>query len=327
MILDVHPILEELNLARQRSGASAATMSFVVYFDDKSIADWIKERAHAVAEKHPSRVILLDGTQCAGNEHIDTAMPRGEWVEIGAAGSDGETLAAALSALALPEAPVVLAWIASGISRDDRFAVLAQRANTVICSSSVTDSGTSSLGDLMMFTQAHPEIDIADLAYVRLSAWQNVIAEFFDDERLMEELFRLRTVEITAGSQAEAYYLLGWLASRLQWSPCGERAMCNREKETIVFSITVKGTPRRLMRVSLASETTTFTAEVFDEDPDVVCLQTTGANAQDRRCEPLRGIDIASLVERAILQKRDPVFRETLTMTKDIVDAQKTARS
>ncbi|MEO9264081.1 MAG: glucose-6-phosphate dehydrogenase assembly protein OpcA [Candidatus Baltobacteraceae bacterium] len=308
----------------QQLAAVTATMNFVVYFEDAAISGWIRERTRRIGEKHPSRVIVLDDTRAPAVEAPDAGSARSEWIEVGTQGCDGGSLAATISAHALPEAPLVLAWIASKISADDRFPALAKRAHTVICNSSVTDVGSNSLRDFIEFAGKHPGIDVQDLAYVRLHAWQDLIAEFFDEERVLEDLFKLRNVEITAGSEAEAYYLLGWLASRLEWAACGKERMCNREKETITFSIHRDGAPRRISRVALMTDSTTYTARVFDEDPNVARVEVTGTHPQRPRCIPLHDLDVASLIGRAILQtRRDPVFHETLTLTKRLLDSQR----
>lgn len=321
MSLDVGPLVEELNSVRQTAAPSAATMTFVVYFEDATIADWVRERTHVVAAKHPSRVLLLDGSKDSRSHHIEAQEPRGEWIEIGVRHASGHDVAAALSELALAEAPIVLAWISSRLTRDDRFPIIAQRAQTVICNSSVTDLTVASQRDLIEFTEEHPAMHVQDLAYLRIAGWQDLIAEFFDRRETMDDLFGLRHVEIAAGSDAEAYYLLGWLASRLEWRACRENEMCNRKDETISFKIVREGSPRRLQRIVLQSQATAFKAEIFEDDPNAVCLEASGAHPRERRCAPIFGLDIASLVERAILQRQvDPVFRATMEMVKEIVD-------
>ncbi len=323
MSLDVHPLLDELQQARQANEPNAATMTFLVYFDEPSIASWIRERTRLIVDKHPSRVVVFDGSQGSGAGHIETGVPRGEWIELGVRGANSAELSAALSELSLSEAPIVMAWIASRIAHDDRFATLARRVQAAICNSSVLETGSQPQRDLIRFVEAHPEIRVQDLAYLRLSGWQDIIADFFDKREAMDELFQLRSVEITAGSEAEAYYLLGWLASRLEWKPCGRNEMCNRDGAVISFKINREGPPRRLQRVVLRSEHTTFSGEVFEEDPNAVCLEATGAAPQERRCAPVFGLEVASLVERAILQNSpDLVFLETIEMTRQIIDLQ-----
>lgn len=324
MSLDVHPILDVLTQARREAGSmNTATMTFVVFFEDESISQWVRERAHAVGDKHPSRVIVFDGTKPEGNQHADPSTTRGEWLEIGVRGSKAGALSSALSMLALPEAPIVLAWIARDVAHDERFPALAARAQTVIASSSVLDTGTGPVCDLIDFIEAHPEVHVQDLAYMRLATWQELIADFFDEPQFAKELYNIRRVEITAGSDAEAYYLLGWLASRLEWAPCGKNEFCNRDKEIIDFEIRRGSQPRRLDRVVLRSPFTTFGAQVFENDPNAVCIEVSGAKSRPRRCAPLFGLDIASLVERAILaRQRDQVYLEALTLTKQIIDRQ-----
>src|SRR6185437_2974485 len=107
----------------------------------------------SIAAKHPSRVILLDGTKSEGDQHAEPSETRGEWVEIGVKGSEAAELTAALSMLALPEAPVVIAWIATGIQSDERFVALAKMAHTIVVSTSVIASDESALCELIAFVE------------------------------------------------------------------------------------------------------------------------------------------------------------------------------
>jgi glucose-6-phosphate dehydrogenase assembly protein OpcA len=64
-------------------------------------------------------------------------------------------------------------------------------------------------------------LNIADLNWRRLSAWQELTAEAFDPpERraALKEVDRV-TLDYEKGNPAQALMFLGWLASRLQWQP------------------------------------------------------------------------------------------------------------
>ncbi len=306
----------------QSNTATAATMTFVVYFDDAGLSDSIRERIRDVDRKHPSRVIVLDGTRDAEPGTTSHAS-REEWVEIPVRGSDANAIETAVAASALCEAPIVLAWIASTIAADERFPVLARRSQTVVCNSSIADGSTSALRELIGFIEAHPDIDIQDLAYIRLLAWQDIVAEFFDDAHLLDDLFNLRSVEIIAGSDAEAYYFMGWLASRLAWASCEKDRMCNREGATIAFNVRRQGSPGRIDRIALRTDATTYVAEVLDDDPAIARVEALGFHAHDPRFVPLGGLDVASLIARAIVTHRDPVFHETIALSKQIIDTQR----
>jgi glucose-6-phosphate dehydrogenase assembly protein OpcA len=302
---------------------SASTMTFVLFFQDAFVAGWASERTRAVADKHPSRVIIFDGTQGAERSYSQPPSHRGEWVEIGVKGSDPHEMGAALTMLELPEAPVVLNWIAGDFANDARFALLAKMAGTVIVSSSVIKTDGTGLHDLTSFIERFPEIAVQDVSYLRLAAWQELVAEFFDDDAAFLELEAVREVEVMAGSDPEMYYLLGWLASRLAWTPVGNGGFTNSNGATIKFTMTHDGPPRRLSRVSLKTAESSYTAEVHPADDSAICLRVEGAHARDERCSPMHSVDIASLVERAILTTgRDEVFIESLAMAKHIMERQ-----
>lgn len=322
MSLDVHPLVDQLTEARHSSGSmNAATMTLVVFFENDGVAPWVTQRTHAIAEKHPSRVIILDGTKSQGTQHAEPSLTRGEWVEIGVKESGPAELHAALSMLSLPEAPMVLAWVATGLQADERFVALAKMANTIVVSSSVITVDESALRDLIAFVERHPDLVVQDISYLRLAAWQEMIAEFFDEPEFLAELSALREVEVTGGSDPEMYYLLGWLASRLDWTPCAADEFCNSAGDIIRFTVRRDGTARRLSHVALRSKEVNFLARVHPDDPDAVCLEVTGAKERAERCAPLHTMDIASLIERAILRTSvDDVFEQSLTMAKMIIE-------
>jgi glucose-6-phosphate dehydrogenase assembly protein OpcA len=319
--LDVHPVVDALAKARKEPGAMlTSTMTFAVFFGDDSGADWVRGRTRALAEKHPSRVIVFDDGKGEDQRAVEPSKTRGEWIEIGVHGASAAELDAALTQLELPDAPVVLLWIAETLASDERFLTLAHRADTTICSTSVSRTDERPLRDLAAFVEAHPEILIQDVAYLRLGAWQELVAEFFDQPACRRELYALRRVEVTAGSDAEMYYMLGWLASRLAWTPAGPGAFTS-PSGSVHYTMIHDGPPRRLTKIVLASQNATFSASIHPQDQGAICLDVTGATECSSRCAPLHTVDLASLVERAILiRKRDRVFAESLTMAEAIIE-------
>jgi glucose-6-phosphate dehydrogenase assembly protein OpcA len=321
MSLDLHTVLGELTERRRnRRDMNVATMTVVVFFDETGVGDWARDRTKALSAKHPSRVIVLDGTAADELRHVGS----GDWIELGVKESSAEMLRSAVTTLSLPEAPVVLIWVAQGIGDDPRFATLSARMRTVVYNSSVLGDDDNALRELITFVKSHPNVSISDLAYLRLAPWQESVALFFDGKDVIRELFDLRRVEITCGSDSEAYYMLGWLASRLEWTPCSGDAFCNRFGTQIDFRIVREGRARRIRRVALASSQTQFTAEVDGEAAEAIVLTVGGAQHHPSRCRPINNIDIATLVERAILTGHsDRVFVESLLAAGEILARRK----
>jgi glucose-6-phosphate dehydrogenase assembly protein OpcA len=322
--LDVNDVVRSLARARQESGAmKTATMTFAVMVENEQMAGWVRERTHAVANKHPSRVIIFDALRDERMQDVESKDSRGEWIELGAKGASAPELQAALSMLELQSAPVVLLWAANQIVSDERFLALARHATATICSSSLTQTDGQGLGDLSAFVNAHPEIALQDIAYLRLASWQELIAEFFDDSKTFGDLHSIERIDVGAGSDAEMYYILGWLASRLEWRAAGAGTF-QSPGGTIAFEMHREGPPRRLSRIELRAGKSVYAAAVHPDDQDTICLSVTGPHAKPERCAPLHTVDMASLVERAILrQTRDEVFIESLAMASHILERQK----
>jgi len=280
------------------------TMTLAVFIGSGSGATWVYDRTRALADKHPSRVVLMDESQALGERHDEPAHQRGEWIEVGVRGADPRDLEATLASLALPEVPIVLLWIAEAIAEDPRFLALARRADATIVSSSVARTDERPLHDLSTFVQTHPEISIRDISYLRLAAWQELIAWFFDLPGRRDELGSLQHVEVAAGSDAEMYYILGWLFSRLG--------------RTLPYDMVHAGPPRRLSRVALLTEHCTYAATVHSKDDNVICL---AVGEEPLRYAPLHTVDLASLVERAILSRtHDRIFLASLAAARRIID-------
>ena len=147
-----------------------------------------------------------------------------------------------------------------------------------------------------------------------------MIAHFFDDPNLMEELFAIRKLEIISGSEAEALYLGGWLASRLGWMACAHDEFCDRDGLPVPFAHRREGAARRVRSVAVSTGSSAYSAALTPSDEGVVGVSVTGDKARAERLVPLQSIDNASLIERAILEPAsDEVFATALSMVGKIL--------
>lgn len=319
MSLDVRATLDELAEHRRRRGDDAmdvALMTLVAFFEDAAVGDWLRDRVGSLRAKDPARVVVLDATQDEGIRHVES-----EWAELGVKGTHPDALQSAVSSLALPQAPVVLIWGSTRIADDARFARVAAEARVVIYNSSALDDSEGGLRALVEFVREHENVAMRDLAYLRLAAWQDSIALFFDGKNVIRELFDLRRVEIASGSAAEAYYLLGWLASRLEWQLCAPNRFCNRFGTEIEFTIAIDGPKRRIRRVALFSSRAQFVAELCREKTELISLTVEGAVDEPQRLHPIANADTASLIERAVLASGpDRIFRDSLLAAGDVLE-------
>lgn len=290
-----------------------ATMTIVVFFEDAHIGKLARERIAALAAKHPSRVIVLDGTRGKGSPDQND-----DWIEAGARGASGPDLSQRVASLRLRDTPLVLLWIARGIGGDERFCALAPEAKTVVYNSSLVDDEPGALREVIDYVAHHRDAALADIAYLRLAPWQESVAVLFDGEEAAE-LDYVDSVDIECGSEPEGLYLLGWLISRLGWQVAAGDTLLNKRGRRVGFKVRRGGHQRRVRRVELASAESTFLAEA-DRDGASIHLSVTGKRPRPARYRAVHDAGISALVERAILTGgNDRTFAAALAAAGDIL--------
>jgi glucose-6-phosphate dehydrogenase assembly protein OpcA len=221
--------------------------------------------------------------------------------------------------LLVPNVRTVLLWGGTHVT-DSRFPALAELAETIVLFSSAHGGGSEFLREIAQMHGTGVERKIRDLAFLRLLPWQDTIALFFDDPELVEELPHISRVGVTAGSAPEAYYLIGWLASRLSWEACGRHEFCNVDGGTISIDMRLEGPARRVSGVHLQSAHSLFSAVTEKDSEELLCLTVEGQRSRPQRCVPLHDVDMVSLIERAIFMPRNEIYEETLGMVNRLLE-------
>ncbi len=328
--VEADAIRSEFDRARQAAvdgdSISASTLNFIVFIDDRDHRDWVVERALKIADKHPSRLLLLDATAEHDDAFVVTAsteeggsMVLTERVEIPVGKLEPARMGSLVMALTRPDVPSVLWWTAPHVTTDPRFGPLADVVSNVLVDSSGTVRDGITLVGLERFWERHNRTCLVDLAWMRLSPWRDMIAGSFDGPNIRKELFSLRRLRVVSGTDAEAYYIAGWLASRLGWQVAGPRKFTDRNGLPVDFVVERSGEMRRVTTVELDSLATQYSA-TLTEDPTVVALKADGEYVRPATLATLSKIDNASLIERAILEpSADEIFETSLRIAAQLL--------
>jgi glucose-6-phosphate dehydrogenase assembly protein OpcA len=332
-VTHIDGILEELQRARVALSTgeigiapTVATLNFVVFIEDAGRRDWVRDRALRVAERHPSRLILLDACDAGGgaNVRISARQTTGatvvsERVELAVGGLDAQAVTSLTQELSIHDIPSVLWWTAARLLESRRFSALIGQANHFLVDSSGGERDEAMLAELAQFLQIYDGISLHDLAWMRLAPWQDMIAQFFDEPALSDELRSITSLEIASGSPAEALYLAGWLASALSWTAETPTSFRTNTGRQVRFTHVSEGERRRVIRVSLATEASRFVAELSADD-HVVGLWVEGPKAKEPWFVPLQNVENTALIERAILAgATDEMFRTALQAARDLL--------
>ena len=133
---------------------------------------------------------------------------------------------------------------------------------------------------------------------------------------------RFSKLRIVAGSDAEALYLGGWLASRLGWTRDRARRVRRPQRASRSRSSTSAAARRGAFTASRSPPATSVYQGSVDEPTPRSCA--SGSKARTRAtCGsfPCKAIDTASLVERAALEERgtDEIFETALRMVPTLI--------
>lgn len=312
-----------------RTGKTTSTLNLVVWIDDPNRRDWILERAGRLASKHPSFTLILDHTgerrgdatvSAQGRDDQAQATAQGERVDIDVAGLNTATIESYVNALCAAGVPTVLWWSGARVESRPIFEALLPHAEMLLVDSSGALRDQSGISRLVEFHRTHRDVVLRDLAWLRIGPWQDMIAGFFDDPALRQELFSIRRLYVVSGSASEALYLGGWLARGLGWTATGHEHLTDRNGKPVTLVREQEGEIRRIQRICLDSESSWYHAEVT-ADPGVVKVWSEGENARESRLFPLRAIDNTSLLERAILEPgTDELFEQTLRTLETLLE-------
>lgn len=295
------------------------TLNLIVWIDDDSMRGWIVDCATKIAEKHPSRTVILDAAPGRTGAVVHTGEAESPEtsarIEIGIADMTPEAAAELTAALLETDVPTVLWWSAASLSEKTPFRRFVELAGAVVVNSSLVARDATTIAEVTHFHAEQHQVALRDLAWMRLRPWQDIIAHFFDDESLRQELFSIELLHIVSGSDTEAFYLGGWLASRLGWRASARNEFTDRNARRIAFEHVREGAPRRVHSVTLHTTTSVYSSAVSAEDPDVVRVRVEGKNAREPRLFVLQSMDNASLIERAVLEGgTDEIFETALRM-------------
>jgi glucose-6-phosphate dehydrogenase assembly protein OpcA len=220
----------------QPARARACTMNLVVVAPTPERATGWLPVVDEVLQALPARAIVVgldpDGQDSleAGTSAICTPGDSGspivcsERVTLVAHGAVCARLPSCVSALCSADVPTTLVWLGRVHTDDPAFEPLARDASRIVLDAS--EGSLGSLASVVYWARARADRDrpgVADLAWTRLAAWQEMSARFFDEPRLRTLARQVPRVTLAQASPRgtppgpEATLMLGWLATSLGW--------------------------------------------------------------------------------------------------------------
>ncbi len=223
-------LLNKLREAVAQKQVEKATEGTAAAF--QSTASSAGAMADAIATQNPCRIISLLPTvgedegvtaqvsaYCPIQKRTQSTLICCEYITLKGTEEALGRVSSLVSSLLISELPKFLWWKATPDPKLELFRKVGSLCNSVIVDSSRFQEPEQEL--LKLLSLMDDGIHVADLNWSRLASWQELAAEAFDaPERraALKEVDRV-TIDYEKGNSTQALMYLGWLASRLQWTP------------------------------------------------------------------------------------------------------------
>ena len=188
--------------------------------------------ADAIAATNPCRIIALvpsasadDGVHaqvsayCPVQKQSQNALVCCEYITLSGGSEALDRVGGMVSGLLLSQLPTIAWWKATPDPDHTLLQRLAAESDLVVFDSSTFKDAEADL--LQTGKLSEGGLAISDLNWMRLAAWQELAAAAFDPPERRTHVWEVDrvTIDYEKGNQAQALLYLGWLASRLQWTP------------------------------------------------------------------------------------------------------------
>src|SRR5213078_5101378 len=203
--------------AAEAASMRTSVMTHIAWVPEK----WVTQARAALegmAERHPSRTIVLFPEPSAQDNRIDARAAVERWevpdtdrglvtevVELTLRGSRAEAPASIVEPLLISGLPVFLRWRGEPEWNAPELEQLIDLTDRFIVDSTEWDDVPASYGRL---AERFPRCATSDIAWARTSRWRAHLAT------LWPGIADVQTVRVT-GTAAQAWLLVGWLRSRL----------------------------------------------------------------------------------------------------------------
>lgn len=223
-----------------------SVLNFVICAPDIATAQQASAILRDLSSTHIARVVLLilDPSEDAPSTVTTWVTLRSfpiisdimrhsfEQVTVLASGAAIRSAATIIQPLLKPDLPVYLWWLHDPTD-NEAFRRLANSSNRVIIDSNSFSSPEQGVSILYRFLQTEPNCAISDLNWGRITAWRQLVAQFFDVPEFKIYLPGIHTIEIehavsspeqSLGEASEislnptrALFLAAWLKESLNW--------------------------------------------------------------------------------------------------------------
>ncbi|MCH9610592.1 MAG: hypothetical protein S4CHLAM81_04340 [Chlamydiales bacterium] len=204
-----------------------------------------------VVNKFPCRVLMISSEERGNSDKLQTAVSSHtigsiycEIIRIEVAGKYKERVPFLVIPNIQADLPVYMLWTQDPLSDNPIFPKLARISNRIIFDAEST-ANLQKYSQKLLEVKKNFSADVGDLNWSALAPWRKLLAETYNDAKMLEHLREASDIRITYNkkvsplhphTEIEAAYLQAWIASRMQWKLKSQLTYMN-EKDKVKVAI------------------------------------------------------------------------------------------
>jgi hypothetical protein len=224
----LHEIWEQKASELKQDLVRSSTINFCVTCE-VSLLDKIFELLHHVVPYHPGRVVVAAFDEQNTSEQItahvytychekaDQKRICSEMIILHFGQNSCQHLTGLILPLILPNLPLYLWWMLPYDQLLDYDSLLKSTNRLIVNSPFLRTVNIETLVETVLSVE---EIKLSDYAWGRITNWREAMAHYIDPDSL-QHIQQVTLFSSGEGPALDAWLLVGWLASRLSWTPEG----------------------------------------------------------------------------------------------------------
>ncbi|MBD3383489.1 hypothetical protein GF407_01060 [candidate division KSB1 bacterium] len=224
----LHEIWEQKASELKQDLVRSSTINFCVTCE-LSLLDKILELLHHVVPYHPGRVVVAAFDEHNTSEQItahvytychekaDQKRICSEMIILHFGKNSRQHLTGLILPLILPNLPLYLWWMLSCDQLMDYDSLLKSTNRLIVNSPFLRAVDMETLVETVLSVE---EIKLSDYAWGRITNWREAMAHYIDPDSL-QHIQQVTLFSSGENPALDAWLFVGWLASRLSWTPKG----------------------------------------------------------------------------------------------------------
>ena len=223
--------IAEIASKLQTGPLRASLFNLIVFTQKNERATYLRTISQNAIKRFPSRVIFITADRQSHNDELSAEVTTiqsdvaCDWIDIYATEANLPQVPFVILPHLLTDLPIYVVWGEDPSLSNPIASALENLADRLIFDSETTE-------DLHAFArsalQHHVEgrVDIADLCWARTESWRQLLAAIFHGKERIEQLKRIKTVQITYNAitspffchtKTQSLYIQNWLEGQLNW--------------------------------------------------------------------------------------------------------------